>query len=387
MSVHRRHRHGPSAGSDPGPALRVEDLHKTFGRGWILEALALEVPRGSLTAILGPSGSGKTTLLRVVGGFERADQGRVVLSGQVVDDGRAWIAPEDRGIGYVPQEGGLFPHLDVEANVAFGLRRSRHRYSQSGHPVRGRGHGRTHIHKEGGRGRLLVQRYIEMVGLSGFEHRYPHQLSGGQQQRVALARALAVDPEVVLLDEPFSSLDVALRASVREDVQRVLAEAGQTAILVTHDQDEALSMADQVAVMQGGRIAQVGAPAEVYANPVDPTVASFLGAANLVLGDIRDGRALTPLGPLDLRSPLPDTHGAWVLIRPEQIELADGNEVGLEATVEHSDFFGHDCVIEARPTSPCGAELITVRTQGAGAPAQGSRVVLRATGATVAWPS
>ena len=370
------------------PAMAVEGLHKTFGRGWILEDLGLTVERGSLTAILGPSGSGKTTLLRVLAGFERADGGRIILSGAVVDDGHRWVSPEDRGIGYVPQEGGLFPHLDVEANVAFGLRRSRHHHGQSGHPVRGRGHGhgRAHIHKHGGRGKELVHRYIEMVGLAGYEHRYPHQLSGGQQQRVALARALAVDPDLVLLDEPFSSLDVALRAAVREDMQRVLAETGKTAVLVTHDQDEALSIADKVAVMQGGRIAQVGPPDELYAQPVDPDVARFLGDANLVKGQVASGRAVTALGVLDLRRPIPDTDDAWVLIRPEQVELAVGADGELRGKVVHSDYFGHDCVMEVQPSDD-GARPITVRTQGAGVPAVGSSVTLRARGQTVAWPA
>jgi iron(III) transport system ATP-binding protein len=232
----------------------------------------------------------------------------------------------------------------------------------------------------------VVQSYIEMVGLVGYEHRYPHQLSGGQQQRVSLARALAVDPDLVLLDEPFSSLDVALRASVREDVQRVLAEAGQTAVLVTHDQDEALSMADQVAVMQGGRIAQVGPPAEVYAEPVDPSVAGFLGDANLVKGRVAAGRAVTGLGTLELRRPLPDTVDVWVLVRPEQVELAAESADGLRGEVVHCDYFGHDCVIEVRPSSPIGPESITVRTQDAGSPEVGSEVRLRAAGLTVAWP-
>ena len=385
MKARGHHHHeDEAAGTDP-PALTVEGLHKTFGRGWILQDLKLGVERGSLTAILGPSGSGKTTLLRVLAGFERADTGRILLSGAVVDDGHHWVSPEDRGIGYVPQEGGLFPHLDVEANVAFGLRRSRHHHGRSGHPVRGRGHGRAHIHKHGGRGRELVHSYIEMVGLVGYEHRYPHQLSGGQQQRVSLARALAVDPDLVLLDEPFSSLDVALRAAVREDVRRVLAEAGKTAVLVTHDQDEALSIADQVAVMQGGRIAQVGPPDEVYAEPVDPSVARFLGDANLVKGQVAGGHAVTALGTLELRRPVADAEEAWVLIRPEQVELAAPSHDGLQGTVVRCDYFGHDCVMDVQP-SDNGTPPVTVRTQGAGLPDVGSSVILWARGSTVSWP-
>ncbi|HVA44527.1 MAG TPA: ABC transporter ATP-binding protein [Acidimicrobiales bacterium] len=383
--------HGTDYGrSDRVPALAVDGLYKTFGRGWVLEDLSLEVPVGSLTAILGPSGSGKTTLLRVVAGFERADQGAVVLSGRPVDRRRLWVSPEDRGIGYVPQEGGLFPHLDAEDNVAFGLRRSRRR----GRRHQGFG-GHHHIHRHGGHGRSLVRQYIEMVGLAGFEHRYPHQLSGGQQQRVALARALAVEPELVLLDEPFSSLDVSLRASVRDDLQRVLRESGKTAVLVTHDQDEALSIADQVAIIQHGRIGQVGAPAELYAKPADPEIARFLGAANLVTGTLRGGGAVTALGTLSLRSPGADRPvdgtPALVLIRPEQIEISPigrptGAIAGLAGRVIHAEFYGHDCVTGVQPTEECGVDLITVRSQGGEAPRVGEEVTLVATGSTVAWP-
>ncbi|MHB1912483.1 MAG: ABC transporter ATP-binding protein, partial [Acidimicrobiales bacterium] len=274
-------------------------------------------------------------------------------------------------------------------NVAFGLRRSRRRH---GRRHQGFG-GHRHIHRQGGHGRSLVRRYIEMVGLAGYEHRYPHQLSGGQQQRVALARALAVEPDLVLLDEPFSSLDVSLRASVRDDVQRVLRESGKTAVLVTHDQDEALSTADQVAIIQAGRIGQVGPPAELYAQPADPEIARFLGAANLVNGTLRSGRAVTPLGILSLRSPGLDRPAdgtpALVLIRPEQIELSGrptGAGAGLAGRVVHAEFYGHDCVVGVRPAEDCGVDLITVRSQGGDAPRVGEEVSLVATGSTVAWP-
>ena len=243
--------------------LAVAGLDKRFGAHQVLADLSLDVPAGSLTAILGPSGSGKTTLLRVLAGFEHADAGTV--TDRLRDGRRAGpcSSPERRRIGYVPQEGSLFPHLTVAANVAFGLSR--------------RTWGRDR------RARRCAE-LLEAVGLGGLDRRYPHQLSGGQQQRVALARALAIAPEVVLLDEPFASLDANLRASVRADVQQLLKESGTTTVLVTHDQDEALSTADRVAVLRDGGIAQCAAPQELYCRPVDADMARFIGEANLIPG-------------------------------------------------------------------------------------------------------
>ncbi len=222
--------------------LSVAGLHKAFGAHPVLTGLDLDVPAGSLTAILGPSGSGKTTLLRLLAGFERADAGSIMIGDRTVDGPGVHVPPERRQIGYVPQEGGLFPHLSVAANVGFGL------------PARQRRGPRT-------------EELLAAVGLAGMGNRYPHQLSGGQQQRVALARALAIRPEIVLLDEPFASLDAHLRASVRADVQQICQTAGTTAILVTHDQDEALSMADRIAVLRDGRIVQYAAPQDLYSRP------------------------------------------------------------------------------------------------------------------------
>ena len=215
------------------------DLHKSFGTHPVLTGLDLNVPAGSFTAILGSSGSGKTTLLRLLAGFDRPDRGVLKIGERVVDGAGVHVQPELRRIGYVPQEGGLFPHLTVAANVGFGLSRTARR------------------------GR--VRELLELVGLTDLGRRYPHQLSGGQQQRVALARALAIEPEVVLLDEPFASLDAHLRASVREEVQRILRASATTTLLVTHDQDEALSLSDRVAVLRDGKIAQHATPQELYA--------------------------------------------------------------------------------------------------------------------------
>jgi iron(III) transport system ATP-binding protein len=290
--------------------LAVAGLDKAFGDLPVLTGMDLQVPAGSLTAILGPSGSGKTTLLRVLAGFERADAGTVTIGSSVVDGPGVQVAPERRRIGYVPQEGSLFPHLTVAANVRFGL------------PGRQR------------RGPLIAE-LLEAAGLSGLGPRYPHQLSGGQQQRVALARALAIRPKIVLLDEPFASLDAHLRASIRADVQQLLRERGTTAVLVTHDQDEALSAADLVAVLRDGRIAQCGTPLDLYARPADAEIAHFIGDANLLdgmLGGVLGaGMVETILGrlPAELAGPGDPDHGpVTVLIRPEQIELRPGGPAG-----------------------------------------------------------
>ena len=267
--------------------LTVTGLDKAFGRHRVLSGLDLGVAEGSLTAILGPSGSGKTTLLRILAGFERADAGTVRIGAAVADGPGAFLPAERRRIGYVPQEGSLFPHLTVEANIGFGLKRSERR--RRDRP------GRT-------------ADLLDAVGLRGFARHYPHQLSGGQQQRVALARALAIQPEIVLLDEPFASLDAHLRASVRADVQRLLKEAGTTTVLVTHDQDEALSTADFVAVLRAGRIAQCAAPQELYRRPVDADMAAFIGDANLVPGVLNGASVETLFGrlPVEPGRPLGD---------------------------------------------------------------------------------
>ena len=345
-------------------SLRVSGVTKSFGPHVVLRGVDLFVPTGSVTAILGASGSGKTTLLRIVAGFERPDEGSVSLGAEVVDDAAQRFVPcERRRIGYVPQEGALFPHLSVGRNVAFGLSRGQRR------------HGR-------------VDELLELVGLSGYRRRYPHQLSGGQQQRVALARALAIEPAIVLLDEPFSSLDAALRASVRADVLGVLRRAGTTSILVTHDQDEALSMSDQVAILRDGVIAQLDTPAGLYGHPFDAGVARFLGESNLLAGVVRGSVAQTALGPLAVESwSGPDGGGrARVLVRPEQIRLSDAPGSGVEGTVESYEYFGHDAVVRVRPTAPDLPDLV-VRVTG-GAPLEpGRRMSLVVAGAVVAWPA
>jgi iron(III) transport system ATP-binding protein len=348
--------------------LGVSNLHKSFGAQAVLTGIDLRVPTGSITAVLGPSGSGKTTLLRVVAGFERADRGTVTLGRRIVEDAHHAFPPEKRGIGYVPQEGSLFPHLSVAANIAFGTGRSNRRKSAE-----------------------HTEEMLDLVGLAGQGKRYPHQLSGGEQQRVALARALAISPALVLLDEPFSSLDAGLRASVRSDVQDVLQRGNVTAVLVTHDQDEALSMADQVAVIRDGTIAQCGTPQELYDHPVDPAMARFLGDANLVPATLEGGKVVTPFGPLDIRtdpSSTTPTGTVVALIRPEQLAISPVlTGSGLRATIARTEFHGHDTVITVDPLSAAFEDSITVRAEGDLVLANGTEVEIHAGGSALVWPT
>jgi iron(III) transport system ATP-binding protein len=339
--------------------VQITDLYKSFGAHPVLAGVDLDVPAGSLTAILGPSGSGKTTLLRLLAGFERPDRGTIRIAGETVDGEGTHIHPEQRRIGYVPQEGGLFPHLTVQANVTFGLPR----------PARRQG----------------VGDLLEMVGLTGLDRRYPHQLSGGQQQRVALARALAIKPEILLLDEPFASLDAHLRASVREEVARILRQSSTTALLVTHDQDEALSLADLVAVLRDGTIAQCGPPQDLYTRPVDDELARFIGEANILDGVLEGAFVDTSLGRLPAQwhgEKPPGGRLVSVLIRPEQIELQPGDsERGLTGEIARSGYHGHDAVLHIQ----IGQQRLTVRTMGEAPPALGSKVRLSARGPVLVW--
>ncbi|HLH59748.1 MAG TPA: ABC transporter ATP-binding protein [Streptosporangiaceae bacterium] len=353
-------------------SLAVEGLTKSFRDVAVLRGVDLHIEPGSLTAILGASGAGKTTLLRVIAGFEAADQGRVSLDGTVVDDGRRRLPPERRRIGYVPQDGALFPHLTVRANAAFSLPRRE---------------------RQGDR----ADEILRLVGLAGLGHRFPHELSGGQQQRVAIARALASRPALVLLDEPFASLDAALRSSVRAEVLEVLRSTGTTAVLVTHDQDEALSAADYVAVMRDGRITQTGPPREVYQRPADPWTATFVGTANLLPGGRTGaGQVRTALGSHRLYAepgggpdaPGPGPADVTVLVRPEQIRLLPPGPGTLAARVCAARYHGHDALVTVRPDAAArGDEVLHIRIIGSDLPSPGERVGLEVHGPVVAWPA
>jgi|HubBroStandDraft_4_1064222.scaffolds.fasta_scaffold18699_3 iron(III) transport system ATP-binding protein len=374
------------SGGDPAAAsgrsasdLWVLDLWKGYAADApsVLAGVNLSVPAGSLVAVLGLSGCGKTTLLRAIAGFERVQRGRIALGTRTLDDGRnrVYVAPERRGIGYVPQEGALFPNLSVQANVAFGLSRAQRRTN-------------------------VVDELLELVGLVALARRYPHQLSGGEQQRVALARALARQPEVLLLDEPFSSLDASLRATVREEVSALLRSRGATTVLVTHDQEEALSLADSVAVLRDGVIVQQGTPAELYSTPVDARLAGFLGAANFVEAAFDGDWARTVLGQLQLQPDpgrAPGITSGIVIVRPEQLRVRPGGgecataaEQGLPGTVEQCRYYGHDALLHIRPDSRqgdatagagAGAEaMLIARVRGERALAPGTAVLLSARG-------
>jgi iron(III) transport system ATP-binding protein len=347
-------------------SLSVSGLWKGYGERPVLRGIELEVPAGSLTSVLGLSGCGKTTLLRAVAGFERAERGEISLAGKVLDDGRTYVPPERRSIGYVPQEGALFPHLTVAGNVGFGLSRVERR-------------GDT------------VPYMLEMVGISSLAERLPHQLSGGEQQRVALARALARRPEALLLDEPFSSLDATLRTRVREEVHSLLREQGVTTVLVTHDQEEALSLADSVAVLRDGVIVQQGTPADLYESPADERLARFLGAVNVLAASFHGGAAQTPLGSLELRSALASgAEQGLVLLRPEQLEVRamnGGPEPGADGIVgriELCRYYGHDALLHIRAEQADGSELLLARVGGDEALPVGTRVRVRGRGSVTA---
>jgi len=294
--------------------IRTRSVSKSYDEEQVLSDFNLDVWKGSITGILGSSGSGKTTALRLIAGFDRPDAGIIEMKNEVIVSDEVWLPPEKRNIGMVFQDYALFPHLSVEKNIAFGL-------------------GKNDLEQ----GRL--KEVIDMCNLSGLINKFPQELSGGQQQRVALARALAPNPEVVLLDEPFTSLDAQMARVLRDEVVELLKNTETTAIIVTHDQEEALSVCDVVSVLEKGKIIQSSTPQEIYLNPVSKTVANSVGDPNILKGFSIDGRVETSLGTF-----VSAYEGALdVSIRPECIELnldSEGSYIVKECT-----FYGHDQVI------------------------------------------
>ncbi|MFZ5651845.1 MAG: ABC transporter ATP-binding protein [Bacillota bacterium] len=326
--------------------IQFKGVSKSYHSGQAaVSDLTLEVQRGEIYTLLGPSGCGKTTTLRLAAGFERPDRGRISIAGSSVAGPGCWVPPEKRGLGMVFQNYALFPHLNVEDNVAFGLR---------GLPARRR--------------QARAGEFIELVGLSGYEKRYPHQLSGGQQQRVALARALCPGPLVVLLDEPFSNLDTDLKENMRIELRRIIKATGATAVLVTHDQKDALAISDRIMVMRSGTVQQVGDPRSIYLRPANRFVASFIGKSNILHGRVaRDGLSVeTEIGliPYDLRY-LKGAAGLVKLsVRPEGFELSDSSPIA--GRVNTVNYLGSEleCLVDV-PMAGGGAREVLVRV-GAG---------------------
>jgi len=304
------------------PVLELDGVEKFFGDTRVIGDLDLAVQDGELLTLLGPSGCGKTTTLRLIAGLERADEGTISLRGDpVVSDGE-FLPPEERDVGVVFQEFALFPHKTAAENIAFGL---------------------TGL--SGEKRDERVTDLLELVGLTDHREQYPEELSGGQQQRVALARSLAPEPSVLLLDEPFSNLDVDLRVEMREEVRRIIKEAGVTAVNVTHDQEEAMSISDRVAVMRSGRIEQVGRPEEVFQRPESRFVASFLGHASFVSGDVDGDVVDTGMGAIP-RARIQGLASAYdgsavdILIRPDDARVRPAHDGGGNGRVKHRRFLG-----------------------------------------------
>ena len=329
--------------------LHLEDISHNFGTLRAVAGLSLSVGPGEVVCLLGPSGCGKSTVLRLAAGLERLQSGRVTVSGRVVAGDGADVPPEARGVGLVFQDYALFPHLSVLDNVAFGLRG----------PAAAR--------------RARALEVLKRVGVDDQAARFPHVLSGGQQQRVALARALAPEPGVMLLDEPFSGLDARLRDQVRDSTLHVLKESGAASLLVTHDPDEAMFMADRIAVMREGALVQLGTPVELYCRPADAFVARFFGEINSIGARVEQGAAMTPFGPVPTK--LPEGGAAEVLIRPEALRLtAQANGADPRAArVLAARMLGRSTLVHLAVDGFGGAKLhLHARVPGRFLPPEGS---------------
>ena len=322
VSLPRRRAHETLL-NEEGPAVQVRGLAKSFNGTTALREATFDAERGSMVALLGPSGGGKTTTLRLMAGFETPDAGSVTIDGRTVAGPGQFVPPERRRVGMVFQDYALFPHLTVRKNIAFGVPHG---------PDRDR----------------AVQQALELVGMTAEAERMPDQLSGGQQQRVALARALAPKPSVVLLDEPFSNLDANLRKRVRGQIRQILRDAETTAVFVTHDQDEAFSIADKLCVMLDNRLEQAGRPEDVYLYPASLGVARFLGVANILPGECSGGYVRCELGLLPVGNADPPNGLVIVCVRPETVRLHSESDVSVEAVVASVEFHGTSKAVNLR---------------------------------------
>lgn len=340
----------------------VDGLQVAYGDATVLDGIDLEIPRGSIVAVLGPSGCGKTTLLRAVAGLLPIAGGTIRVGERLLSSTSVQVAPEKRGMGWVPQDSSLFPHLTVGENIAFGMPKG----ARADRSAR-------------------VAQLVDMVGLGGMVNRAPSQLSGGQAQRVSLARALAPRPDLMLLDEPFAALDPLLRSALRVEVAEVLRDQHSTSLLVTHDQEEALSLADYVAVMRQGRILQWGTPVEVYERPASRWVASFVGDTVELDGVWSGGRVECVLGLVEAAfadgSSSADGTPAHVVLRPEWIHLHESG--GVDATVTAIAYGGHDALVSLE--LPTG-QTVRARVAAPDLPKRGDRVGLRVVHTALAYP-
>lgn len=342
--------------------LVMERMHHAFGPMKVLNDVSLVAEAGKLTCLLGPSGCGKTTLLRLAAGLETVQDGQVVLHGDVVADGQSGLclAPEKRGIGLMFQDYALFPHLNVFDNIAFG------------------------INKLTDERRQWIFAALERFGIAKHATSFPHVLSGGQQQRVALLRALAPEPKILLLDEPFSGLDVTRRAQIREDTLTFLKDCGVAVLMVTHDPEEAMFMADHIVVMRHGQVVQAGTPVQTYFHPVDAFVAELFGAMNHFKGTVVNGQVETPFGPVSIPS-IPDGMDAQVLVRMEGVQVAMGrNQDALDGSfattghVEEVFLLGRSSHLHIHVPAPSGdgQVLLHVRVPGVLKPEPGATVTV-----------
>ena len=340
------------------PLLEIKDVSASFGETSVLTGISLELESKQLLAVLGSSGAGKSTLLRLIAGFEAVTGGTISLDGALLSSSHVTVAPEKRSIGIVPQDSALFPHLNVRQNIGFGL---------------------AGLSREARDER--VNELLRLIRMEDYASRMPEELSGGQVQRVALARALAPRPKLVLLDEPFSALDAELRQQLREEVRGVLRAEGATAVMVTHDQEEALSLADRVAVLRDGKVIQIGSPSEIYNSPADVGIATFLGESVLVDGKVSGGKILTDLGSLSPLNNVAEGATGVVAIRSENFYLQP-NPSG-DSEVVGRVFFGHDALVEVQTPKL----RIRARSNGPFAPEDGMRVTVWVRGAVNFYPS
>lgn len=338
-------------------ALQLEGVGRRFGKHDALIDITLSVPAGQITCLLGESGCGKSTLLRLISGVERPDSGTIRMAGRLVAGAGAFVEPEDRRIGFMFQDFALFPHLDVAANIAFGLR-SMSRAEQ----------------------RRRIAKVVDRIGIGHLLDRYPHALSGGEQQRVALARALAPEPTILLMDEPFSNLDQGLRERIRNETVATLKQLGTTAIMVTHDPQEALAVGDLIVLMRQGRIEQIGTSFDIYDRPVSPYAAEFMGPCNRLFGIWSEGQIITPIGRFPAVLKVPEGSPAVACIRPQALTLGPDGD-GISARIVGKTFLGESeqVDISVHPLT----EPLRVHLPDRIAKAVGEKVGLRLNGAQV----